>query len=654
MKASLYASAVASALAASGPAAAQEVKPAETITVTASPLGRAAVDLAQPASVLDEEELRRKRAASIGDTLAQEPGVQSSAFGPAAGRPIIRGLDGPRIRVLENGLGTMDASAVSPDHAVTTESLNAEQVEILRGPASLLYGSGAIGGVVNVVSNLVPRSRKEASGAAEARVGSANEERTGAFRLDGGAGPAMLHAEGFARRTKDYDTPLGTLAGSDIDARGGGLGASWVGSRGYLGAGVSGLRNDYGIPSGEGVRIELEQSRFESAGELSDPWRGFTRARYRLGYNDYEHSEIEAEGEVGTVFKNKAWEGRFELVHAPAGGWTGTVGLHWQDREQSALGEEAIIPVTKARSLAGFIVEERDLGWGTLDLGLRFESEDRRPEGDLPRRDFSLTTPAIGLVFKLPGDLRLGFAATQAQRAPSVEELYSNGAHHATATFDIGDPDLRKEVSRNLDVTLRNASGSLRWKVNVFANRVKDYVFGASEDLDGDGVADRVDEEGSLDPEAEFLVQRYAQADARFHGAEFELAWRPEGGAWSWRVFGDLVRGRLASGENLPRISPARMGGELRARHGALDGGITVLRVWEQDRTAPLETPTPGYTRVDADLAWAIESKPKGRLLLFVQGTNLTDRLMRVHTSYLKDAAPLMGRSVAVGLRGEF
>ena len=267
MKASPLALAVASALAASASARGQEVKKVEQVTVTASPLGRAAAELAQPVSVLDEEELRRKRAASIGDTLAQEPGVHSSAFGPAAGRPIIRGLDGPRIRVLENGLGTMDASTVSPDHAVTTESLNAEQVEILRGPASLLYGSGAIGGVVNVVSGLVPRELKDASGAAELRGATANDERTGAFRLDAGAGAGIFHAEGFSRRTKVYGTPRGTLSGSDVDARGGGVGASWVGSRGYLGAGASTLRNDYGIPSGEGTRIALEQSRFESSGE---------------------------------------------------------------------------------------------------------------------------------------------------------------------------------------------------------------------------------------------------------------------------------------------------------------------------------------------------------------------------------------------------
>lgn len=658
MKASLLAGAVASALATSGPVAAQEVKTevrkGEQVTVTASPLGRADVDLAQPASVLDEEALRRKRAASLGDTLAQEPGVQSSAFGPAAGRPIIRGLDGPRIRVLENGIGTMDASAVSPDHAVTTESLNAEQVEILRGPASLLYGSGAIGGVVNVVSNLVPRERRAASGAIEARLGSANDERTGAFRIDSGSGPAMLHADGFSRRTRDYETPLGPLPGSDIDARGGGVGASWVGERGYLGLGISGLRNDYGIPSGEGTRIALEQSRVESSGELSRPLTGFERARFRAGHSDYEHREIEAGGEVGTTFRTKSWEGRIELLHAPIAGWRGTAGVQAQDREQSALGEEAILPLTRARALAGFLVEERDFGSVKLDFGMRLEREDRRPEGDLPLRDFTLATPAVGLVFRLPGELRLALSATQAQRAPSVEELYTHGAHHATATFEIGDPALRKEVSRNLDVTLRKAEGELRWKVNAFANRVKDYVFTASQDADGDGVADRFDHEGSPSPDGEFLVQRYAQAAARFRGLEAEIGWRDPAGVGSWRAFGDIVRGRLESGENLPRMSPARIGGEARARWGEMEAGASAIHAFGQARVAPLESATPGYTRVDADFAWTLERRAGGRLIFFVQGTNLTDRVIRVHTSHLKDVAPLMGRSITAGLRGEF
>ena len=652
------------------------VKKLEKVTVTASPLGREAAEMAQPVTVLSDEDLRRKRASSIGDTLGNELGVSSSAFGAGSGRPIIRGLDGPRIRVMQNGIGTLDASTLSPDHMVTTEALNAEQIEILRGPASLLYGSGAIGGVVNVVSNLIPRKRLNAlEGTVEGRLATGNDERTGAFDLGGGSGNIAWRLNGFQRRTSDYkipddahspfapehgheggphEEPHGRLPNSDVDARGLGAGASWVGDRGYLGASVEGLRSDYGIPSGEGVRIKLRQDRTEVAGELNDPMRGFTRARLRFGATDYMHDEIEATGEVGTTFRNKANETRFELAHAAFGGWTGTVGLQHQDRKLSALGEEAIIPRTKSRATGVFVVEETDWRDLTFDAGLRYERESRHPDGELQSRDFNLVTPAMGIVWRLSPDYRLGVSLTQAQRAPSIEELYTLGAHHATATFEIGDANLKKEVSRNVDVTLRKATGDMRWKVNVYANRIRDYVYAASQDTDGDGVADRVDADGALDPEGEFLLQRYSQARARFHGLEAELTYRPEGSNVGVRVFGDMVRGKLEDGTNLPRIAPGRIGIQVDWRRGDWTTNLTAIHAFEAKRLAPLEAPTPAYTRVDGEIAWQLESGSARRLVVFLQGTNLLNREIRLHTSYLKDVAPLMGRSLTLGLRGDF
>lgn len=682
MKASLIASAVASALAAL-PSAAQQVKKIEQVTVTASPLGRADSEMAQPAAVLDEEALRRKRAASIGDTLSQELGVQSSSFGPAAGRPVIRGLDGARVRVLENGIGTLDASAVSPDHAVTAESLNARQIEILRGPASLLYGSGAIGGVVNVVSDLIPRERAAGlTGSAEARGASGNRERTAAFALNGAAGDIAWHLDGFRRKAGDYripgkawrdgyeppqeqehedehepeepqESPSGKLPNSDLYARGAGAGVSWVGNRGYLGVGATGLRNDYGIPSPEGARITMRQSRVESSGELADPLPGFDRLRFRVGHNAYRHDEIEASGEIGSRFTNAATEGRLELRHG--GFLRGTLGVQVQDQEFAALGEEAIVPRTRSRSTALFLVQEKDLGAWIADAGFRVERERRQPEDGLPARSFSLSTPALGLVWKLAPGYRLGLSATQAQRAPSTEELYSNGGHHATGTFDIGNTGLAKEVSRNGDLSLRKVSGAWRWSVSVFANRVRGYVYAASEDTDGDGVPDRVDHDGALDAEGEFLVQRFTQRRARFRGAELEVTWRPEGGSGGIRVFADTVRGRLeGDGGNLPRISPTRTGASADWRSGALLAIASVTRVFEQRHVAPLETRTPGHTRLDGEIAWRLDRAAWGSLTFFLQAANLADAEIRAHTSYLKDVAPQMGRSIALGVRGEF
>jgi iron complex outermembrane receptor protein len=617
----------------------------EKITVTASPLGRGETELAQPATVLDEEALRRKRAASIGDTLGNELGVQSSSFGAGAGRPIIRGLDGPRIRVLENGLGTGDASTVSPDHAVTTESLRAEQIEILRGPASLLYGSGAIGGVVNVVSKIVPRQPAAGLGGdAEARLSSGNDERSLAADLNGGAGSLAWHLDGYRRRTDDYRIPGGTLENSDVDMRGAGAGASFVGGWGHAGAGVQRSDNDYGVPTGEGVRIRMRQDRFEMSADVNERWK------LRANRSDYRHEEVEPGGEVGTVFTNRATEARGEWRYA--GAVNATLGAQWQDQDLAAAGEEAILPRTRSRAGALFAVADKDFGAWTLDAGVRAERETRRPEGELPSRDFDLFTPAIGAVWRFAPGYRLAIAATQAQRAPSAEELYSNGAHHATATFDVGDPNLRREVSRNVDVTLRKVGGAWRWKLNVFANRFDDYVYAASEDSDGDGIADRVDEEGGLDPEGEFLVQRYSQAGARFRGVEAEIEYRPEGGAWGVRAFGDVTRAKLADGSNLPRIAPGRVGLEGDWREGPWSVNALVVHSLEQKRAAPLETPTPAYTRVDVEVAWRFGRGDAATV--FLKGTNLLDEEIRLHTSYLKDVAPQMGRSFTLGVRAAF
>jgi iron complex outermembrane recepter protein len=623
----------------------KEVKKGEKIEVTASPLGRAETELAQPATVLREEDLRRKRAASIGDTLSQEVGVQSSAFGPGAGRPIIRGLDGPRIRVLENGLGTLDASTVSPDHMVVTESLHAEQIEILRGPASLLYGSGAIGGVVNVVSNLIPRAAPEKfTGSIEARAASANRERTGSANLNGAAGTWAWHLDGFRRSTDDYRIPGGRLADSAVDARGGGIGGSFIASRGYLGAGVSRTESVYGVPSGEGTRIDLRQNRFESAGELADALPGVEQMRFRIGHSDYRHREIESSGEIATIFTNRASEGRVEVRHRAVAGIKGTIGAQVHQQDLAAIGEEAVIPPTRAKAAGLFVVEQLESGALTFDAGARIERERREPS-TAPARSFSLVTPAAGIVWKATPDLRLSVSATQAQRAPSIEELYSNGPHAATATFDVGDPNLRKEVSRNVDVTLRKVGGNVQWKLNVFANRFKDYVHATPVDANGDGVADL---------ENGFLLQQFTQGPARFRGVEAELTARPGGGGWGMRVFGDVIRATLEDGSNVPRIAPARIGASIDASRGPWSIQASATRAFAQKRVAPLETPTPGYTRVDAELAWKLEGAPGQASTFFLQGTNLLDQAMRLHTSYLKDVAPLMGRSFTLGLRGEF
>lgn len=643
------------------------VKKLETITVTASPLSASEETMAQPVQVMGTEELRRKRASSLGDTLSQEPGVQSSSFGAGSGRPVIRGFDAARVQVLENGVGSLDVSTISPDHAVTIEPLRAQQIEILRGPATLLYGGGAIGGVVNVVTDAIPRERLEApTGAVEVKGGSANRLRDGGFDVSAPAGSSfVLHADAYKRRTQDYDipgaarlndpeSPTGTLPDSAVDSKGGSFGGSWVGDRGFLGASASTFRSNYGIPSGEGASIALKQQREDIGGELTNPFPGFVKAKFRAGYNDYEHREIESTGETATTFKNKAWESRLELLHEPWFGFEGAVGVHLQNRDFSALGEEAVVPHTQSNSYAAFLLEKRTWDAFTLEGGLRVEKEKRDPDGDLPSRSFDPVSVALGGVWKFNPTLDLHVNATRSQRAPGIEELYIDGAHAATASFEVGNPSLSKETAQTIDATLHQSGGMFPWKVTLFASRIKNYIYAKSVDSNGDGIADRVDDKGLLVPDGEFLLQNFTQLEANFRGYEAEIRYKPESKAWGARLFADGVRGTLEGAGNVPRLSPSRVGFDLEGHHGPWNATLTVIRAQKNKYLADLETPTAGYTRVDAEIAYEVPMDRGQNLTLFLQGVNLSDAEIRLNTSYLKDVAPLMGRSFQGGLRYTF
>jgi len=630
----------------------------DAVVVRASPFdGHNDLEMAQPASVLRGERLQRRQATSLGDTLNTEPGVQSSSFGPGAGRPIIRGMDGPRVRVMDGGLGTSDLSTISPDHQVTGEPITAKQIEVLRGPATLLYGSGAIGGVVNVVTNRIPDSRQEGLyGNAEARGATGTRENTGSFQLDGGKSAFAWHLDGYKRKTGDYAIPSGRLANSFTDSDGFSAGGSLVGDRGYVGLSYQQLDSLYGIPTPDASRINMHQRRTDVAGELLDPLPGFTRLRVKLRDSRYRHAEIESGGATGTTFRNDGSENRYELTHAKLGGWTGVLGLQTENKTLSALGEEAIIPRTVSRSRGLFLVE--DMSWREFhfELGARSGRDTRRPDDPNPGRSFSLSSYSAGTVWNFVPGYALALNVTSAQRAPSTEELYSNGPHVSTASFEVGNSALNKEHSRNIDLGLRKTGGAWRAKAGLFVNRIKNYIFARSTDQDGNGVADRVDNAGAPNPAGNFLLINYAQADARFRGLEGELSYRPDPLAgFGARLFGDRAEGKLpGGGGNLPRISPARLGFEADYKWGTWSTYGTLLRVFRQDRVAALESQTRGYTRLDAGIEYTLRTSENVTTMLFLRGNNLLDQDIRVHTSFIKDFAPMPGRSLVAGLRANF
>jgi iron complex outermembrane receptor protein len=658
------------------PAAAQVQPPPraqtlEPVTVTADPLARDELDLQRPVNVLGNDALRLREATNLGDTLGRELGVQSSAYGPGAGRPIIRGMDSARVRITEAGLGVADVSGASPDHRVAADTLNARQVEILRGPATLLYGSGAIGGLVNIVAERVPRVQARDFGAqATVRAASAERERAAAFDLAGPlAGSSSWRVEGFRQKTGEYElaAPLrdddvvaaGRLPNSQTDTRSGALGAAWFGAEGRrLGFAVQRYESDYGIPNPEEpVTIELGRSRYELHGDSSAALGPFSGLRSRFALTDYEHTEFEPSGEPGATFTNRGIEGRIELPHAETAGWRGVLGVQLGRTKTRGAGEGEL-PQTEAQQMAAFIVEERRIGAVRVELGARLERErydvreDYASGARAPARSFSLVTLAAGATWRFAPGWDLSATLTSAQRAPAVEELYFLGAHPATFAFEAGDPDLRKERSNNLDVVLRYGAGAWRAQASVFVNRVRDYIYGF---FDGTST-DVLDENGNVEETLSNLF--FTQADARLAGGEVEFAYGARTGAQA-RVWGDLVRARLASGPNdganLPRISPARLGLDLGWRSERWFAQLAVTRVFRQDRVASFdlrdgapERATAGYTRVDVGAAYRLPGLP---VTLFLQGRNLTDQDIRVHTSFLRDLAPLPGRSLWFGLR---
>ncbi len=647
-------------------AIAQEPQTLAPVVVRATPFAASEdAQILAPAKILAGRELRDKLGATLGDTLSRELGVSASAFGAGASRPVIRGLEGPRVKILQNGMSVADVSSLSADHAAAGDFATARQVEILRGPAALLYGSGAIGGVVNVVNERIPTLLlPRPSGEAELRTGSADHDKMLSFAVDGSAGKLGLHLDGMTRETGDYRIP-GRADATDPASASGRLPNSWtrqnnlgfglahVDDWGHVGASIGVLDERYGIPTEERTFIDLEKTRFDAEGLFRHPLAGLASLRLKLGITDYRHTEKEEDGTPATDFLNRSLETRVEATHLPIAGWRGSFGVQTEHGNYAALsadgGGASAVPKTRSTSLAAFIVEERDFGPLRASTGMRVESVERKPDAaaGLAPRSFDLLSYSLGGLWQFKPGYGVGATWSLAQRAPATEELYSNGAHESTATFDIGDPAMAKETSRNLELSLQKTEGMVRWKANLFHNDVNNFIYGRMP-----GVT--VDEDGLPDPAGEFSQRFWSQGDAVIRGAEAEISYNLDGQGWSLRGFADTSRGRLKGAGSLPLQPATRFGIEAGYRDGAWRSGISVLRAQRQDRLASFEaSPTPGYTRVDASLSWT-QRYGSSRITWFALARNLLDEDIRVSTSVLKDRAPLAGRNLVLGARLNF
>ena len=658
----------------------------DTVVVTGNPEPKSTFDLAQGASVLGGEDLRRNQQATLGETLSSLPGVNSTYYGPGASRPVIRGLGGDRVRMLDNGVGSLDASNVSPDHNVSIEPLFAERIEVLRGPATLLYGSSAVGGVVNVIDNRIPSVAPDQplSGQAEARFDTAANERTGVIATTAGNQNFGLQVNGLRTETDDVSIPgysgalgwpKGTLPNSAISTTSGSVGGTWFWKAGFLGASVGEYDTTYGIPAGDPppllagdpapVYIDMQQRRTDIRAEITEPFGIFKGAKARFGIADYIHSEIDVGGTTpNTTFHNHAYEGRVELIQEDLGDLDGSFGFQTSRSSFEAIGAEAVTPPSLTYDHALFALEEYKVNHAlTLQLGARYEYQSIQL-GTVPPLDpavaalgynatngetrtdrgFSVST---GAVYYPAKGYSLGVSLAWSQRIPVAQELYSNGPHGGTGAYEIGNPGLDKETSVGLDLTLRKRAGFVTGSIGVFANKFNHFVF-----------------EQLLTPQPALLnnpdaldVYQFIAKDALFYGGEAQATMHlidTDADKLTLDLGTDTVHAQQTTDDQpLPRIPPWRVSIGLRYEHGAWLAGVNARHAFDQTRNAPGETDTPGYTLIGADLAYHFSL---GRVAyeLFARGTNLANEDARLSTSFLKDIAPLPGRNLTFGLRASF
>ncbi|WP_087745865.1 MULTISPECIES: TonB-dependent receptor domain-containing protein [unclassified Acidovorax] len=647
------------------------------VTVSASGLQLGANDMTTPVTVLEGDELVRRREATLGETLSSEPGITSSHFGAGASRPIIRGMDGPRVKVLSDGAELHDASTISPDHAVVSEPMLATQIEVLRGPSALVYGNGAVGGVVNVLDGKVPTAipQKGVEGSAELRANTGAGEGAGAFSLTGGAGNLAVHVEGVARDAGDFRVGKGWTGGNKVPGSfnrtdTGSVGLSWVGDRGYLGAAYTRQTAKYGLPGhnhsfedchphgshlhcgahegeedghdhgaeehGDMPVVDLRSERLDIRGELRNPFTGFSALRLRAGVTDYRHDEVE-EGAISTTFRNKAYDTRIELQHEPIAGFKGVIGLQTSQRKFSAEGAEAYVQRTITRKTGLFMLEEYRLGDWRFEAALRHDRQTAEAQASGIERSHNGTSASLGAVWKFTPGYQVGTSFTRASRAPSAEELYASGLHMATSTYEHGNADLRSETSQNIDVSLRKTSGDTTFGVSVFKNRISNYIYGRTlDEVDG------------------LQLLQYSQADATFTGIEGQVRQRIARNL-GVTLFGDTVRAKLNNGGGLlPRIPATRAGIRLDTHWNAWEGQVEWVQVARQNRVAEFESATPGYGMLNLGVSYSGQLSSGTPWQVYLKANNLTDRLAYAHTSFIKNAAPLMGGNVTVGVRVAF
>lgn len=667
----------------------------EDFVVSVGPIARPLEDYASPVTSLDSEAIQRAGGGTLGQLLDGQPGVNATSFGAGASRPIIRGFDGPRVRVIESGLGSLDVSETSPDHAVSVEPLLSDRVEVLRGPSTLLYGSSAIGGVVNVIGKEIPREPVDAKGyegAFETRYDSVSAGETYLGYATVGGDSWALRVTGLTRKADDYEIPGDAeayhdheddhdhedeheeeefgdeLESSFVENDYFSVGGTWFfGEQNYIGASFSNYDAFYGVPGhvhheeyeedhddedeehdeeehgDEGVAIDLERKRFDLELAIFEPLDWIEAARVRLGHTDYKHTELEGE-ESGTVFERDGWELRAELAHYE---WAfideGVFGLQVSDADFEATGEEggAFGVPAETRNQALFINEHVHDGDLHYEFGGRLEAQQIDADGAVDYSDVA-TSLAVGFIYDIDNKNSIALSLQHSQRHPASSELYADGAHLATQQYELGDDDLGLETALGIDLSFRHESEYWSSTASVFYTHFEDYIYAQETGAEID----------------ELPVFEYTAVAAAFYGVELEvehLIYDTKDTQVRIGLLSDYVKAENRdSGDNLPRIPPLRIGGKLRVDHGNWSGGMLIRHAFAQNDTAELETDSDAYTELKADLSYTFDLRDQAALTLFLRADNLLDEEIRHHTSFIKDLAPLPGRNFTLGARIAF
>ncbi|MBT8114056.1 MAG: TonB-dependent receptor [Arenicella sp.] len=646
---------------------------------------------AQPLNVISGDELTSKVAGSLGETVATEPGISSASFGTAVGRPVIHGLAGARVKTTEDRIDSLDLATASADHAVTVEPFIANQITVLKGPSTLLYGSAAIGGVVDVETGRIARELpdQDLQGRVELRFGDNADAKTAAARLDGRLGENLVwHLDAFAREANDYDisgfvesAPLRAseaagengeeeeeqrdiLESSFFDNDGVAFGASWISDKGFIGASISTIDSTYGLVGGhhhgeeegehgeedheehgdeeveeESGQIEMKQTRFDIEAGLNELSGLVESINFRLGVNDYEHQEIEGT-ELGTQFENDAWEGRLEFHHKQVLGFEGAFGVQLSARDYSAIGEEAFVAPVDSETQSLFWVGEREFDGFDLETGFRLESvEHDSSVAGLDKLDFSAGSVSIGVVAPLSDAVTVSALYDFSNRAPTIEELFSDGPHLATQSFEIGDLSLQEETANALSFTANYQSDWIDLNATAYVMDFDDFIYQAAT--------------GAI--EDDLPVFLYKQDDARFTGLDLEAVIHLAeifNSDIDLTLLYDTVDAEIdvSGNQNLPRIPASRMGVGLKWQNEEWSAKLNWLYVDKQDQVADFEFLTESYNDISLRINRRFEFGDR-ELDVFVHGKNLSDDEQRHHASFVKDFAPAPGRRIEAGIQ---